>query len=287
MNYLAVYTGTVVAVYPPDHPQNKSKYQYEYAVMVSLEGNAQIPVNNCILADSYGSTDNYEHSLLLPNSLVLVVFPKGVLLYGIIIGAVRNFKGKMPTIKNSQQEWKKRYNKFEISIDSNFNYMAKSDFGPFFQIQTDQIVLNDSNTECLMLSKKDKKISLNTNDLEVNVLNVAKTVVKKDSSLTVEGNCTIQVKGNVTLQVEGDVNVTCKNLKANVKESAQVECKELKAKASGNVDVQAGQNAKIKASKVYLNGEGSGITTEMSHMGVIDLITGVPVQASKTVFGDM
>lgn len=43
----------------------------------------------------------------------------------------------------------------------------------------------------------------------------------------------------------------------------------------------------LKSDKIILNKEMSGITTEKGHQGVIDLVTGVPVTASKTIFGDV
>jgi hypothetical protein len=83
------------------------------------------------------------------------------------------------------------------------------------------------------------------------------TIGTKDLTIDAKGKANITVKGNLTINV------------------------------SGNADIKVSKNANIKAKKIALNGEKSGITTEMSHQGVIDLITGVPVKASKTVLGDV
>lgn len=92
------------------------------------------------------------------------------------------------------------------------------------------------------------------------------TLDKNAKSLTIgTKDLTIEAKGKANITVKGDMNLT----------------------VSGNANINVSGNAKIKGKKISLNGEKSGITTEMSHQGVIDLITGVPVQASKTVMGDV
>lgn len=95
-------------------------------------------------------------------------------------------------------------------------------------------------------------------------------------SIAVDGTTTVNVgpgkvtmtlapDGSFTVQTSGAVNVNC-GADANVT-------------ASGNVNV--------KGAKIILNSAGSGVTTANSHMNVIDLITGKPVQPSTTVFADV
>ncbi len=282
-----VYFGTVEKVFSPTDSLNISKYQYEYRVQVTTGGFAQVPVNNCIRMDSDGSFDNYNDNILLPGSMVVVTFLKGNLSHGIIIGAVRQYTQKQPTIPDSKQQWKKRYNRFELSIDNQYNWLAKSDSGPYATVKTNLVRLDDSVGENLTLDKDTQTTTLNTKELVTNVKSDSRTTIDHDAVIEVKNNVTIHVVGNVTMTVDGNVNLTCKNLTAKVQENATVECKELKAKASGNAQIEAGATAKVKSPKIYLNEGGTGITTMQSHLGVIDLISGVPVTPSETVFGDV
>lgn len=73
----------------------------------------------------------------------------------------------------------------------------------------------------------------------------------------------------------------------------------LKVIVNGDATVQVGGNAQVtvtgklveKAAEIDMNRGGSdpqnGITTGNSHQGVVDFITGVPVEPSTTVFGDV
>lgn len=78
-----------------------------------------------------------------------------------------------------------------------------------------------------------------------------------DATMTVGGKATINATGDASVIAGGDCNVT----------------------ASGNINA--------KGAKIMLNGSASGVTTANSHMNVIDLITGAPVQPSTTVFADV
>lgn len=92
-------------------------------------------------------------------------------------------------------------------------------------------------------------------------------VLTPDGKLTVNtaADANITVGGAATIDVTGDATV----------------------KSGGNVNVTAGGNIEAKGSKINLNGAASGVTTANSHMNVIDLITGAPVQPSTTVFADV
>lgn len=78
-----------------------------------------------------------------------------------------------------------------------------------------------------------------------------------DATFTIGGKATVNATGDAEVVAGGDCNVT----------------------ASGNINA--------KGSKIGLNGMVSGVTTANSHMNVIDLITGAPVQPSTTVFADI
>lgn len=93
----------------------------------------------------------------------------------------------------------------------------------------------------------------------------------------------------LTLSVVGDeAHAVGKNLNETVGANWTINVSgNTKIQSGGQVEVVAGGNCKVTASKIILNGEGSGITTKNSHEGVIDLITGVPVMESPTVFSDV
>lgn len=57
--------------------------------------------------------------------------------------------------------------------------------------------------------------------------------------------------------------------------------------SNDKVEVLAGGDIVQTGATIQLNGTLSGITTANSHLGVIDLITGVPVIPSPTVFSDV
>lgn len=86
-----------------------------------------------------------------------------------------------------------------------------------------------------------------------------------DTSLTVGGKTSITSTGDVEVTTQGDAKVT----------------------ASGDAKVTASGNVDVKGAMIKLNGSVSGVTTMNSHMGVIDLITGAPVQPSTTVLADI
>jgi hypothetical protein len=89
-------------------------------------------------------------------------------------------------------------------------------------------------------------------------------------------NYNVAGKANVSIEPSGDTIIDVGPGKSTIKISA-----------SGNIEVIATTKVKVKAPKVELNGAASGITTANSHMGVVDLITGVPVTPSTTVFSDV
>lgn len=119
------------------------------------------------------------------------------------------------------------------------------------------ILIQDAGGNLIKLDYKNNQLTINS---------IGKTVMTtaQDKNETVGGKLTIAVTGNC--------EITCSKAKVN---------------ASGDAEITAGGNAKITASQIQLNGSASGITTMNSHQGVIDLITGVPVQPSTTVLSDI
>jgi hypothetical protein len=275
MSMTKFYFGKVTEVYPPNHPKNRSKYQYEYAILITGDDYSQLPCQ-AIRNDSSGMIDDYEDEVLSVDANVFVLFPRGDISMGVIMGGGRNFKTAQDVRKGKY--FLKRFNRIEMGIDKDFNFMVKSDSGPFAQVHTNKVELNDSVGESIKLDKDKRVLYINANNIDI----VIRTDKDSFANITVEGNLNAKVSKNATIQADVMTATVNKTLTANAKDvsvtassSAKVKCKELTAEASGK--------AKIKATSISLNGEASPITTEQSHLGVVDLITGVPVNGVKTV----
>lgn len=99
--------------------------------------------------------------------------------------------------------------------------------------------------------------------------------IKTDGSFQFNhSTITIQAdkSGLLTITATGNANLTC--VDANVM-------------ASGNTNLTTTGTTTVTSKEIDLNGNLSGITTFNSHFGVVDFITGVPVQPSLTTFGDV
>lgn len=57
--------------------------------------------------------------------------------------------------------------------------------------------------------------------------------------------------------------------------------------SAGDIDIEGPTKINVKSPEINFNEKMSGITTENSHFGVVDLITGVKVLPSLTTFGDV
>jgi phage gp45-like len=270
------YFGIISKVLSPQDKDNASKYQYEYEVIITVDDYAQMPVR-CIREDKYGTRDDFEDVVLEAGSKAMVMFPRGDRSLGVIMHSTRSYV--VPQDPGLGRHWRNRFNKIVRYIDKNGNYSVTSDQGPNLHVKTNAIVLDDSVGEQIILDKDKKTIFINCKDFTIDVKGNVSMAVAQNSTVSIKGNSSLKVEGNATVDVTGDCSVTAKNLNASIKQSAKVKCKELEATATGN--------AKIKAAKITLNGESSGITTANGHQNVVDFITGVPVIPSKTVFGDV
>src|ERR1700676_722955 len=162
-----ILVGTIQKIYPPGDPQNSNGYQYEYSVQVTSANFAQIPINHCIVADTFGGFDDYEDKILKPGASVLVSQVAGSKNIGVILGCVRSFADEMDSSLGNY--WRKRYNKVEMYIDQNNNYSVTSDSGPNFHVNTDTIILDDSAGDNITLDRVNKIMTVNANKWQVNV----------------------------------------------------------------------------------------------------------------------
>lgn len=255
------YFGMIQAVYDPTKVENASKYQYEYQVVITVDDYASIPVR-CIRADASGGHDNFDDLILEVGSKVMVRFPRGDRSLGIIECSTRNYVA--PQNPALGVHWRNRFNKIVRYIDKDGNYSVTSDQGPNLHVKTDKVVLDDSVGEQIILDKASKTLFIKADEWKIDLTGNMTMNVAKNSTINVTGDVKVSVKGNAEVDVTGDAKVKAKNIEATAK-----------------------MNAKVKAKLISLNGEVSGITTENSHFGVVDFLTGVPVNASKTVKGDV
>lgn len=131
-------------------------------------------------------------------------------------------------------------------------------------------------------------------NLQIQVYSDGKTylnIAQGKIELTMNPDGTIQLKtaSTVTAEVGGDVNVKVSG-KADVKVGGAANVNiggAANVKVGGTTNLISGGDCTVKAPKIHMNGSSSGITTMNSHQGVIDLITGVPVQPSPTVLSDV
>lgn len=260
-----LYPGTVQAYYPVGHALNRSKYQPEYSVMVTVDNNAQTPINHCYMKDSNGILDDFEDQILSSGAQVWVMCPRGNYSTGIIVGCNRQYKS--PVDPALGKHWRKRYNKIEQMIDQKGNWSVKSDSGPFMQVNTISIVIDDSAGQNAKFDKVNKILTINANKLAINVVG--------DADLTVGGNLTAKVTGNASLTADGDASIKCANLNAEASGNANLKCANLSAKVSGPAKVDATGEVTVKGSIVSVNGKLGAVLTDQT-MPVVDFITMVP-----------
>lgn len=256
------YIGTVEVAFEPESIENLSRYQYEYQVLVTLDNYAQVSVRT-IRGDKYGNTDDFEDVILEPGARVTVMFPRGEITMGIIVHGLRQYPLRQDV--GLGKHWRNRFNQVVRYIDKDGNYSVTSDQGPFLNVKTDQINLDDSVGEQIILDKTNKTLFINANDFTIAIKGNVNMTVDKDSTVAITGNSNINVTGNAVIAITGDLTASAKNITATAQENATINCKELNATASGN--------AQVTAAKIMLNGDGGDVLTTTT-MAVIDSIFG-------------
>lgn len=122
-----------------------------------------------------------------------------------------------------------------------------------------------------------------TEGYDLNILPSGDTTLKIGGSRHVTN---IKPTGETNMNINGKMNM-------NVKPSGETVIdvgpgkSVITIKPDGNIEVTTTAKIKMKSPKIDLNDPKSGITTENSHFGVVDMITGLPVLPSKTVFSDV
>ena len=260
--------GVIKNVYPVGDPGNVSKLSTEYDVEVIEQdmnrGMATSTYKKCLSVDSLGSVSDYfeknfrsqteSDNALLPltkgqnGATVLVLCLDATTGKGIILGGLRH-PDRPTTLVDSEPRLSGEYNGVAIDIepDGSCSLIFKG--------------ATDNNGKIIDSSQGPTEFQIKTDG----------SFEFKHSAITI----TADKSGLLTITATGDANVTCVN--ANVT-------------ASGETKLTSTGHTTVKADKICLNGTAddpmAGLTSSASHQQVIDLITGVPVMPSQTVFMD-
>lgn len=208
------YFGMITDVYKPTDPENTSKYQYEYRVLITGDDYASIPVH-CIRRDETGSRDDFEDLILDVASKVMVKFPRGDRSLGIIECSTRAYPA--PQDVSLGRHWRRRFNKLTQMIDKDGNYSIVSDKGPNLHVKTDKIILDDSAGQKITFDKASKTLTIECNEFKVNVVGNATIDVKGNLTASVGGDLQAKVGGKANLEAGGDCDVKASKITLNGK----------------------------------------------------------------------
>jgi hypothetical protein len=300
-----LYLGVIQEVYSPGDPLNASKYQYEYRVLISGDGNAQIPCK-CIRMDPYGSYHNYQDAVLSKGYRVFVQFPRGDRSMGVIMGGSR-FRQEVQDPK-AGIIYEHRFNEVVNTVDFTGAWTTRTTSGTFLKVEKNKVTISDTliqqpgyqNTnfqaqnnaaspvttdpfdgEFIILDKAAGQLWINTNQFKVVVNKNADIHVRADSNVVLDGAATITVGKDANVTVNGNANVNvAKDLQANV-------TGELKATVGKDATITSSGSVKVSAKDISLQAQGASfplaalLTTTSDP--IIDYITGIPTQGTPTI----
>lgn len=281
-NNTALRMGIIARSYPVSDAKNLSKLSIEYDVLVfeqnADKGSSIMTYKNCLSSESMGGmADFFEKSLRtrsagpLPasgintkgqdGSVVLILCLDGMTEKAIIMGSMTH-PDRKSTLTDTDPHLEGEYNGVHIKISK------------------------DGSTSLVFKGATDNKgKALDASQASTTVK------IEKDGSFQINhDSITFRLArdGTATLNAKKDINlITSANLNVTATKDATVKCVNATVQASANINLKAGGKIDEKAPEIDLNGAISGITTENSHLGVIDFITGVPVTPSQTVKADV
>lgn len=302
----ALRMGIVVKSYPTGDAKNLSKLTTEYDVLVFEQnedrGSSIMTYKNCLSAEGLGSiADFFEKTLRVRSggnqdgklldtknqdgSVVLIHCLDGMSEKAIIVGSITH-PDRKTTIVGLSPHLEGEFNGVNIKVATDgsttltFKGATNSKGKPTDPSQGNTTIKIEKDGS--FQADHDKvKFRMDRNG---------------DASLTAKKDINLTADGNINVVAKGDINAKCTNVnvdasgKANVKTGGDTNLTvggNCTATVSGTCKVSAGKKIEEKAPQIELNGNKSGITTSNSHMGVIDLITGVPVMPSETVKSDV
>ena len=258
--------GFIVASYAANDPNNKSQLCTEYDVQTieqfENKGSTSILYKNCLSSQGFGSIADYLEFTLRSQTYNT---NKGAATFSSQDGAVVLIKcldncgdkavvegylihpDRTTNITSTSPQMSGEYNGVNIEVANDGSCSLT-----FKGATNSKGIPTDSsqgNTEFQIKTDGSFQFSHSAITISADKSGVLTITAKGDANVTVGGNSTVTTSGNTNLTTSGKTIVTSK--------------------------------------EIELNGNLSGITTYNSHEGVIDLITGVPVEPSETTFGDV
>lgn len=263
--------GIVTTIYPYNDPKNYTKLTTEYDVTV-LEQNensscTNIVYRNCVSAEGMGSVaDFFEKNLRVQTqndnaggavntsgqngAIVILLCLDAYTQKAVIIGGLTHPDRQTQLVSTAPQLYGE-YNGVAVQINPDGSTSLT------FNGAT------DNNGNLVTPGQGPTTVAIST-DGTFSVSHSGATVHAYKS-----GDVNIAATGNVIITAQGDVDIT----------------------SQGNTNITASEKVVVMAPEIDLNGNssdpGRGVTSSNSHEGVIDLITGVPVDPSTTVFIDV
>jgi len=293
-----VKAGLIRRSYAPTDPENQNKLCMEYDVQtieqMENKGTTSVLYKHCISSQSFGGIADYLEYTLRPltkqgnNGFPAFQDQDGAI---VLIQCLNNAGDKAIVIGNL------------IHPDRPTNVVnnAPQMFGEYNGVK---IQINQDGSCSLIFKGATDSQGKPTDSSQGNT----EVKIEKDGSFQVDHSMITfrldKTTGQTTLNSTKDINlITGTNLNVTATQNVVVKCVDVDVTASGKANVNVSSDANIvvggnanltssgktviKASEIDLNQPISGITTANSHQNVIDLITGVPVQASTTVLSDV
>jgi hypothetical protein len=269
-NNTALRFGVIRQIYAVNDPKNVSQLSTEYDVEVIEQdmnrGVAPVTYKNCLSVDSLGSiadffekncrvqteSDNFQLPLTKGQNgaTVLVLCLDATTGKGIVLGGL-NHPDRPTTLVDAQPRLSGEYNGVAVAVNPDGSTSLT------FKGATDNygVPTNPSQGNTTFQIQTDGSFQFS------------------HSAITIQAN----KSGILNITTTGAANVTVGG--------------DMTATVSGNTNLTTTGKTIVKSKEIDLNGNsgdpGRGVSTSNSHLGVIDLISGVPVEPSLTVFGDI
>lgn len=262
--------GIVIKSYAPDDPANQNGLCQEVDVLTfeqfENKGSTSIVYKNCISSQGFGSLADYFEYTLRPKTfqtnkgsptfgdqdgaVVLIQCLDGIGDRAVVTGYLIH-PDRTTTITSNAPQLSGEYNGVNIQIANDgscsLTFKGATDSKG---VPTDA---SQGNTEFKIETDGSFQFSHST------------VTIRADKS----GELTITANTDANITVGGDSNVT----------------------VSGDTNLTTNGKTIVTSKKIYLNTEEEtpdrGIQTSASSYGICDFITGIPVQPSLTIFGDV
>jgi hypothetical protein len=269
-NNTSLRFGVITQIYSINDTNNISKLTTEYDVVVieqdSNRSVAPVTYKNCLSVDALGSiadffeknyraqtkSDNFQIPLTKGQNgpTVLVLCLDATTGKGVILGGL-NHPNRPTTLVNDQPRLAGEYNGVAVAVNPDGSTSLT------FKGATDSygVPTNPSQGNTVFQIKTDGSFEFNhsTVDISANRSGVLNITTKSDTNIVTGGNTNVTTSGNTNLTTTGKTVVLSKEIDLNIKSPVP----------------------------------GNGILTSDSSYGVVDMITGLPLLPSKTVFGDV